>query len=513
MRVPILSPLKLALLSVVLFGRLASADVKLPAVFSNNMVLQQGTRVAIWGWADPDEQVTITLGGQRGTARADRQGQWKTALGPFEAGGPFEMTVAGRNSITLHDILVGEVWVCSGQSNMEMSVGREMPGWKSGVLNFEQEIASAHYPRLRMFTVKKTVAGQPRQDVEGQWEEASPVTVAHFSAVAYFFGRELFETLGVPIGLIHTSWGGTPAESWMSKAALESDPEFKPILDKWNETSSGYAKQLNEFQKQLDDWKEVAQQAEAAGKPIPPAPTLPGDPRSSPWRPSGLYNAMIAPLLPYAIRGAIWYQGESNSDRGIQYRKLFPTMIRDWRQAWGLGDFPFLYVQLANFRELPPRLFFPLVREAQVMTLSLPKTGMAVTIDIGDPDDIHPKNKQEVGRRLALAARAIAHKEKIEYSGPMYKAMKRQGGAIRLSFTHAKGMKAQSGEPGGFLIAGADKQFVPAKAEIRGSTVVVRADEVKEPVAVRYSWAENPIGNLVNKECLPASPFKTDGTK
>jgi sialate O-acetylesterase len=396
---------------------------------------------------------------------------------------------------------------------MEMSVAVSTPGWKTGVVNYQQEVAAANYPSIRIFTVKKAVTGQPQGGVEGQWVVTSPQTVGEFSAVGYFFGREVHKALGVPMGLIHTSWGGTPAESWTSAATLKSDPEFKPILDRREKSAADFPDRLRQFQEQFDAWKQSAAKAEAEGRPVPPLPKLPEDPRSSPWRPAGLYNAMLVPLIPYAIRGAIWYQGESNSDRAYQYRKLFPAMIRDWREAWGQGDFPFLFVQLANFVQT----FFPKdcwaeLREAQLLTLSLPKTGMAVAADIGDPYDIHPKNKQDVGRRLALAAQAIAYEKAVVYSGPIYEAMSVEASKVRLQFKYADGrLVAKGGKPlKGFEIAGEDRKFVPAQAKINAGTVVVFSDQVLRPVAVRYAWADNPDCSLYNKAGLPASPFRTD---
>ncbi len=490
------------------------AAVRLPSLISNNMVLQEGAKDRIWGTADPSERVTVTLAGKEASAVADAQGHWAVEIGPLSAGGPFEMTIRGSNTIVVHDVMVGEVWVCSGQSNMEFSVGPQNAGWETAVQNYKQEIAKAHYPLIRMFTVKKTVAGKPQQSVEGSWEITSPVTVGHFTAVGYFFGLNLFKTMHVPIGLIHSSWGGTPAQSWTSMPTLESDPAFKPILQRYQNQETKFAADMKEFKTQFANWQEQSAKINAEGAPTPPPPHIPHDPRSDPWRPSGLYNAMIMPIVPYRIKGAIWYQGESNSDRGYQYRKLFPDMIRDWRRAWKEGNFPFLFVQLANFQMLPNTTSFPLVREAQLMTLSLPKTGMAVTIDIGSATTIHPRNKQEVGRRLSLAARSIAYGQHIIYSGPIYKSMAIEGGKIRLHFTHlGGGLVSSKYTLLGFEIAGADKQFVTAGAKIEGDTVVVSNKAVKHPVAVRYGWANNPICDLYNEAGLPASPFRTDNWK
>jgi sialate O-acetylesterase len=501
--------------AALLFGALGlRAEVKLPSLLSDGLVLQQGMKVNIWGTADPGESVTVTLGDQRVSTEADGGGQWKVKLGPLNAGGPFTMTIAGKNTIALHDVLVGEVWVCSGQSNMEMPVGMNAEGWSGDVTNYQDEIAHGDHPRLHLFTVQKAVAGKPQRDVKGYWVVARPQTVAGFSAVGYFFGRELVKVLNVPVGMIHSSWGGTPAEAWTSRATLESDPEFQSILDAGAKLLSPYPKVFEDFEQKLGQWRRDSDQAESEGAPVPSAPPVPEDARRNPWRPSGLFNAMLMPLTPYAIRGAIWYQGESNADRPTQYRKLFPAMIGDWRRAWEEGDFPFLFVQLANWGIYQPRSNWPELREAQLKTLSLPKTGMAVAIDIGDGSDIHPKNKQEVGYRLALAAQAIAYGRDVLYSGPIYESMAVEGEKIRLRFQYVYGglaaKNSASSTLSGFEIAGDDRKFVGAQATLDGDTVVVRSEKTPHPVAVRYAWGMNPSCNLYNRAGLPASPFRTD---
>jgi len=487
------------------------AEVKLPSLLSDGLVLQQGAKVNIWGTADPGERVAVSLERQQASEVAENDGRWKVKLGPFNAGGPFTMTIAGKNTLTLHDVLVGEVWVCSGQSNMQMPLSPTP--WSGGVTNYQDEIARADYPRLRLFTVQRVVADKPQRDVKGYWVAAHPETVGEFSAVGYFFGRELLKVLNVPIGMIQSAWGGTPAESWTSRSTLESDPEFKSILEAGTKLLSTYPNVFQDFEQQLAQWRKDSNQAESEGAPVPTAPTVPNDPRRNPWRPSGLFNAMIIPLTSYAIRGAIWYQGEDNSGRPAQYRKLFPAMIRDWRRAWGEGDFPFLFVQLANWGIYQPQSNWPELREAQLETLSLPNTAMAVTIDIGDGSDIHPKNKQEVGYRLALAAQAIAYERDVIYSGPLYESMAVEGEKIRLRFKYVYGGLVAKNSPttrlSGFEIAGDDRKFVPAEATIEGDTVVARS-EVLHPAAVRYAWGMNPQCNLYNRAGLPASPFRTD---
>ena len=449
----------------------ARADVRLPAVIGDHMVLQQGMKIPIWGWAEPGEKVTVKVGGRSGGATAGNDGCWRVNLEPLKAGGPLKMTVAGKNTLTIDDILVGEVWVASGQSNMEMNVGSSA--------NAAQEIAAAEYPKIRLFTAAKVTAFTPQTDVKGAWSLCTPQKVGGFSAVAYLFGRDLLKNLDVPIGLIHTSWGGTVCEAWMSREAIEADPDFKPIADR-------------------------------IVKPDANPPPKPGDPNV----PTVLYNAMIRPLIPFAMRGAIWYQGESNAGRSYQYRKLFPALISDWRKNWGEGDFPFLFVQLANFmarKPDPSESGWAELREAQSMTLGVPKTGQAVIIDIGEERDIHPKNKQDVGRRLALAAGAVAYGKKIEYSGPVYESKTVEGGKVRLKFTHVgKGLGAKGDKLTGFAVAGEDKKFAWADAKIDGNAVVVWSDKVPAPAALRYAWADNPECNLYNKEGIPASPFRTD---
>ncbi len=486
----------------------AVADIKLPAIIGDNMVLQQGGKVSIWGWADPGEEVTVGVSwnSMKFAVTADKDGKWSFRINPPKAGGPYEMTLTGKNTITIKNILVGEVWVCSGQSNMQMSVRSSA--------NAEQEIAEAGYPKIRLFSVKLTVAETPQSDCVGNWSECSPRTVPNFSAVAYFFGRELHKQLNVPVGLINTSWGGTPAESWTRREVLEADANFVPIVKRYDDAVARYPQAKKEYEQKLVEWKQAAEKAKTEGKNPhrrPRAPFGPGHYQS----PSGLYNAMIAPLIPYGIAGAIWYQGESNAGRAYQYRTLFPAMIKNWRDDWGVGKFSFLFVQLANFMQTKPEpgeSAWAELREAQTMTLELPNTGMAVIIDIGDAVDIHPKNKQDVGKRLALWPLAGIYGKKLVYSGPIYKSMKVDGSSIILSFDHVGGglVAKGDGQLKGFSIAGADRKFVWADAKIDGNTIVVSSDKVSEPAAVRYAWADNPVCNFYNKEDLPASPFRTD---
>jgi len=497
--------------SLVLYAASTSivfADIKLPAIISDNMVMQRGKKAKIWGRGDPGEQVMISVSwhSMEWSVPTNGNGDWSFEMSPPDTTGPHEMTLSGKNTITIKNILVGEVWVCSGQSNMQMSVRSSA--------NAEQEIAQADYPNIRLFSVERKVADQPQSDCAGSWSDCSPDTVPGFSAAAYFFGRELYKELNVPIGLIHTSWGGTPAESWTRRDVLESEPDCVPIIERFDEAMAKYPEAKKKYDESMIEWKEAVEKAKAEGKDPPRRPNAPFGP-GNPHSPAGLYNAMIAPLIPFGIQGAIWYQGESNAGRAYQYRKLFPAMITNWRTDWKQGNFPFLFVQLANFMAVdkePVDSAWAELREAQLMTLALPNTGMAVIIDIGEADDIHPKNKQDVGKRLALWALAKTYGNDLVYSGPIYKSMKTEGNKVILDFEHVGGgLVAKGGEPlKGFAVAGADHKFVWADAKIDGDTVVVSNDEVSVPVAVRYGWANNPVCNLYNKEGLPATPFRTD---
>ncbi len=494
-------PLTASLLGLALLVPAAArADVKPHALISEGMVLQQKTDAKVWGKADPGEAVTVTFRDQKETAKADEKGNWLVMLKAGEAGGPFAMTIAGKNTVEYKDVLVGEVWVCSGQSNMEWSV--------NGCDKTDKEYAfsAPHNPRLRLFHVKKLPTARPIDETAGKWVEADPKTVGDWTAVGYFFGRDLEQDLKVPVGLIQSAWGGTRAEAWTSPGALEASPFYKGEIDAFR-------------QKTADD---------------PPGKGVDAN------APSALYNGMIHPILNYRIRGAIWYQGESNAGQAYRYRDLFPMMIQDWRQHWQEPDFPFYFVQLAPFtsiRKNPGPSSWAELREAQLRTLKLPGTGMAVITDLGNEYDIHPTPKRPVGERLARIARAKVYSEKIAYSGPEYAGMKVEGDKAVLSFSHVDGglvayemvptleRKDKSGETRaawrvkeksegapliGFTVCGEDQVFHPAKAEIVGETVVVTSEQVPHPVAVRYGWADHPVCNLFNRAGLPASPFRTD---
>ncbi len=494
----------LRILTLLLPGAIAAhANVTLPAVLAEHMVMQRGLPVHVWGTAEPGESVAVEFRGETGNASADSLGRWSVYLGPVEAGGPFALTVKGQNTIELKDVLVGDVWVASGQSNMEMRV--------RDTANAQEEIAGAKFPRIRLFQALHKVSDYPLEEIAAHtWVECSPETVAKFSAVAFYFGRHIQQKQGVPLGLIESDWGGTPADAWTSLRGLSSDPGLISVFAEWSRMYDDHATWLLKRQRQEREWERAAAQAKSEGRTPPDRPWQPNEGNS--WMPAGLFNAMIAPLTRFPIRGAIWYQGESNTspERAPVYARLFQTMIRDWRRAWSQGDFPFLFVQLANF-ETSPESMWPEVRDAQRQTLALAKTGMAVIIDIGMPKNIHPVNKQDVGLRLALAARAIAYGEKLEYSGPLYRQATQESGGLRVWFDHAQsGLKAKAGELKGFEIAGLDRKFSPAQARIDGATVVVSSPAVTSPAYVRYGWSSNPDCNLYNSEDLPASPFRSE---
>lgn len=490
----------------------AFADVKLPALFTDHMVLQREAKLPFWGWADPGEQVTVATPNQTKGTTADDNGNWKIVLDPIDSKEPITITVKGKNTITINDVLMGEVWVCSGQSNMEWPISRSKDP--------EAESAAANWPKIRFFNVspKKKPSREPAKDVEAAWAVCTPQTAGGFSAVGYFFGRHLHQKMDVPIGLINVSWGGMPAEAFTDRATLESDAEFKDILDTFADDVANYATRRAEYEKKLAEWQATTRAAKE-GERTPPRPGGPRGP-DAPNGPSNLWNGMIHPIIPYAMRGVIWYQGESNAgtmDRALEYRKLMPAMIAGWRKAWGQGDFPFLIVQLANFKAAAsqpaePNSEWAMLREAQTLTDEAdPKTGMAVIIDIGEEKDIHPKNKQDVGKRLALWAEKIAYGNDVVYSGPTYKSMRVEGNMAIIDFENiGGGLIAKGDKLEGFAIRGEDGVWHAASATIDDHRVIVQHEDVPKPVAVRYAWANNPKATLFNKEGLPAGPFRTD---
>ena len=484
-----------------------AADVELAGIFGDGMVLQRGARVPIWGRAEPGESVTIAFAGQEVTAVADDLGRWQARLEPMDAIIDRELIVRGANVIKLQRVCVGEVWLCSGQSNMAWPVRASKDA--------EREIAAASDRWLRLLTVPHKVSAEPVDDLRGRWHETDSKTVANFSAVAYYFGRQLRMRLDVPVGLIHASWGGTPAEAWTSAEALRDMPAMKPTLQRWVQILEAWPARKLQFDAELEKWKRQAARAKKAKERPPRRPRPPLGP-DSPHGPSVLFNGMIAPLVPYGIKGVIWYQGESNAGRADQYRTLFPGMIHDWRRRFEQGDFPFLFVQLANFRkraDFPGESAWAELREAQRLTLEVPATGMAVAIDIGEAADIHPKDKQEVGRRLSLWALSGAYGyPSVLYTGPLFAKAQRRGKKFRIEFDHVgDGLKtADDLNLRGFAIAGKDRTWLWALAEIKEGRVEVWHPKVRVPAAVRYCWGDNPDGNLVNSAGLPASPFRTD---
>ncbi len=536
------------------------ADVRMPAVFGDHMVLQQGTKLPVWGWADPNEPITVTLGSNTAKATAGADGKWRVDLPPLPTGAPAQtLTVAGKNTLTFQDVLVGDVWICSGQSNMEFGV--------EGDSRSRDAVAQSDNTNIRLFYVIKTAALTPQDNIGrlpagpqfelwGKWQVCSPKTLHSvgdwngFAGVGYYFGRAINQATGHPVGLIQSTWGGTPAQAWTSLGALQANPTLSHLADYITKMTPDQTAQFPiEFADYLDAmtkwnadggpatdlaaqlaWRDAALKAKAAGQPKPPYPkfTRPRDPGND-GAPTTLFNGMINPLIPFAIKGVIWYQGEANEGDAAEYATLFPVMITDWRAHWGQGDFPFLFVQLANYTNAkdPNSVNWPVLRESQAKALSLPNTGMATAIDIGNPNDIHPRDKLDVGARLALVARHVAYGENLVYAGPTFDSIKVEGNKIRVSYTNIGGGLTLGTPPWtpdgnplppptaltGFEIAGADKNWVPAQAVIDGQTVVVSSDQLAAPVAVRYDWADSPSGNLYNKDGLPAFPFRTEDGK
>lgn len=481
----------------------ALATLRLAGVFSDNMVLQRDRPIPVWGWATPGQRVTVRLGESLRDTAADDQGAWRVSLPPEAARVSTELVVTAETTITLRNVAVGEVWLCSGQSNMAMVV--------RGVQNAAEEIERSTDPHLRYFTIKEQFGQQPMQDLGGEWRSTSPQTTGSCSASAYFFGRtlrEFFKSKGqdVPVGLVTASAGATAAESWTAQDVMAGDPAYAKLHEPWKnitpEEFEAIAVRYRQYQRKRD--------TTPAGQPAPPQPR-----QRCHDCPSALFNGMIHPLIPYAMRGVIWYQGESNVPRAEQYQTLFPAMISQWRRDWKQGDFPFYFVQLANHRKpttQPTESPLARLRESQRRTLSLPNTGMAVAIDIGMAENIHPINKQEVGRRLALVAIANTYGEpELVHTGPQFSSHTIQGDTAVVSFSGVGGgLVALGGELKWFEIAGEDGAFVRAEATIDGTTVRVRAEGVRSPKHVRYAWADNPAGcNLYNREGLPASPFTT----
>ena len=483
----------------------ASADLRFAGVFTDHAVLQRDVATQVWGMGDPNEYVTVEFADQSKSATADAEGKWMVKLDPMPTSAKgrdliVQSSIKNRQS-KISDVLVGDVWLCSGQSNMHFRM--------QSVEDAPKEVAAADHPDLRFFTVDHQFSQTPRKDVTGAWKQVSPATAADCSAVAQYFGAALQQKLGVPIGLVISSVGGTRIESWMRSETLASTGESASLIEKWSKISpeeyDRIATVYAEFQRQRDEVYPLAvKEAMAKGIPVPPAPKMPGQRCHD--SPSGLHNGMIGPLAPLAIRGAIWYQGESNSGQPAPYEKLLPAMIADWRKVWG-REMPFLFVQLAPYRETHPAF-----REAQYrIWQKTPHTAMVVTTDVGDAGNIHPIRKRPVGERLALAARALSYGEQVEYSGPIFEKMTVENDRVILSFTHiGQGLLAQGDSLKGFTMEDASGKFIPARAVIEGSTVVVTSEKITKPAAVRFGWAMVPDVNLFNREGLPAVPFCTD---
>ena len=504
-----------AILFVLLSPVVASAEVRLPHVFASHMVLQQEKPVTLWGWAQAGEGVTVELTGNKQQTKANDQGEWRITLPAMKAGGPFILTVSGANTLKLEDILVGEVWLCSGQSNMEMGI--------SAALNGKAEIAAADYPKIRLFMVPKIIATLPQNDVDATWKVCSPTTVAEggwggFSAAAYYFGREIHKTLNVPVGLIQSAWGGTRIEPWTPPVGFASVAALKPIYDRAllsDPRSDLHKQRLTQFLTTTDTWVVSARKALTDQAVVAPMPAYPAElaPLTDPQQPTGLYNAMIHPLAPLALRGSIWYQGESNHNEGMLYVDKTRALVNGWRKVFNQEDLAYYYVQIAPYgygteNPVTTAEFW----EAQAAAMAIPNTGMIVTTDIGNVQDIHPKNKQEVGRRLALWALAKTYNRPgTVYCGPVFKSMAIDGNKLRLSFDQTgAGLVSRDGKPLSWfeIIDGEKGGFVPATATLDGNTVVVQADAVSKPVAVRFAWSKLAEPNLSNKEGLPALPFR-----
>jgi sialate O-acetylesterase len=480
------------------------AEVRLPHMLSDHAVLQRESPIHIWGWADPGETVTVTLLKQSHSAIADPLGQWSVYLMPEKAGGPYSMQIAGTNSITLSDILIGDVWFASGQSNMELPLNG-FPG--SAVLkNAAEEIANANHPDIHLLHIPQKASQYPLDEQPATWTPCTSATAATFSAVAYLFARDIEAKEHVPIGIIDSTWGGTPGEAWISMEGISTDASLMPVFTEW----AKLAKMHEQIPAMVAQEKREDAAAAAAHQP-PPKHTWHPDLDS--WAPAGLFNGMIAPATPFTIKGVLWYQGEANSAnaRVSEYHRVLSTLITDWRREWRQGDFPFLYAQISSFKSNASEDWGGL-RDAQRRTLSVANTAMAVTIDVGDPDNVHPSDKQTVAARLALGARALAYGESsLEYSGPLFRAANPEASGMRVWFDHTAGkLVAKDASLSGFEIAGADHHFVPATAHIDGETVVVSNSQVKTPRYVRYAWANAPDATLANKVGLPASTFTSE---
>lgn len=503
---------------------IVKSDVRSSALFADHMVLQRDVVIPFWGTADPGEKIKLCFRGKTYRTVADAQGKFFISMKQGKAGGPYKMKISGKNKLLINDIYVGEVWLASGQSNMDMTVAKEDRYW-CGVHNEAAEVAAATYPQIRIFDVDFKTNNNIQPNAVGVWEVCSPQTVGHFSALAYFFAKDIHTLYKVPVGIITSAYGASTAETWMSKEALETRPALKTVLDNYNaklqKFVSDSATTMPEYRAGMEKYKENVAAAKASAGDVNASPRIraPRDPNPEhdQHNPYVCYNGMIAPLIPYAIKGALWYQGESNGPNAAQYREIMETLVADWRTRWGLGDFPFLYVQLANngkpMEKPVEHNSMMVVREAQLQNLSIPNTAMVVAIENAkdDPKNIHPKNKQDVGAWLALTARAKAYGEKIVYSGPLYSHYRIEGMAIRLYFDNpGSTLQAKDGNLTGFAICGKEGIWEWAFGKIEANTVLLWHPAVDEPVAARYCWGTNPQASLHNKEGLWTPNFRTD---
>jgi sialate O-acetylesterase len=497
------------------FATVANADVTLAPLFRDGAVLQREKPLPVWGTADAGESITVTFAGQSASATAGADGRWSVTFKPLTASAePRDLAVSGRNKLVVHDVVVGEVWLASGQSNMAYALG--------GATDGKADIKAANFPLLRQFKVAQQPSFDPLANVDGAWAPALPPTAGQFTAVGYYFGLYLHQKLNVPVGIINSSWGGTAVEAWIAPDAYRANPAIGKTFAQQEKTVRAKPEEKTSYETALATWEKARADAKAAKQafstPAPKAPAgLPG-PRTA----AGLYNGMINPLVPCALRGAIWYQGEANADHAAQYPPLFAALITGWRKQFAQGDFPFYWVQLPNLERKdrdPAHPSWAALREVQTQTLALPNTGQAVTIDVGEAKNLHPKNKKTVGQRLALLALARTYRvEHVIDSGPVFKSAKREGSAYRIAYEPVAGaaepssgtLKASPAGLTGFELAGPDKVFHPAEAKIDGPTVVVSCAEVADPAAVRYAYANAPVAGLFNAEGLPAAPFRTD---
>lgn len=485
----------------------SNAEVRLPKVISDHAVLQRDRPIHIWGWAAPGAHLTAKLHLQTAIAEADSLGRWSLYLRPEGAGGPYSLTISGDGAEkTVSDLLVGDVWFASGQSNMEMPLNGFPPG--AFVKDAEKEIAAASNPKLRLLVIDHKSSDIPLNDTSASWTECTPATAKNFSAVAYFFGREIAAKENVPVGLIDSTWGGTPADAWVSLDTLGANAALLPAFS----SRAAFAAEQTDLAAILDAEKRADAEAKAAGKP---APSHPWHPEQSSWVPAGLYNGMIAPFTPLAIKGFLWYQGEANSshDRSSVYDTLLAALIGDWRSHFSQGNLPFLYVQISSFYS--PGEDWGLVREQQRRVLAVANTAMAVSLDVGQADNVHPSDKQTVAARLALAARGLVYGENVPYSGPSFRQatpeLAKDGtSAMRVWFDHGDGLTYRGRPATGFEVAGPDHRFVAASAQVEGDTVVVSAPSLPHPTYVRYGWMSVVPDSLYNAAGLPASTFTSE---